>query len=131
MTTLINNLEADFLRDRNVDSKITEKQTLQETKWSKAFELFEKAEKCEEALKLAQEEHDKNAKSIMLWKQQIKELQKQISQTEDRQKVLEVMSNNEANEELTQSVRFIDEARGLKDEITVRSSFPSGGMEKS
>ena len=28
------------------------------------------------------------------------------------------MNNNEANEELTQSVQFIDEARGLEDEIT-------------
>ena len=27
------------------------------------------------------------------------------------------MNNNEANEELTQSIQFIDEARGLEDEI--------------
>ena len=53
----------------------------------------------------------------MLWKQQIEELQKQISQTEDRQKVLEAMNNNEANEEMTQSVQFIDEAIGLVDDI--------------
>ena len=36
------------------------------------------------------------------------------------------MNNNEANEELTQSVKFIDEARGLEDElITLRTTKAS------
>ena len=34
LTTLINNLESDFLREKDVDSKLTEKKKLQDLKWA-------------------------------------------------------------------------------------------------
>ena len=114
---MIDNLTADFLRERNIDSKIKEKQTLQETKWSEAFELSESAEKIEKDLKLAKEEHATNIRSIALWRQQIQDLQTKISQAKERQKIIEAMDGNEATGVINQSIQCVDEARDLGNEI--------------
>ena len=74
VTTLINIISIVFLRDYDVASKLQEKQTLQETEWSKALASIDKAEKLGHDFKNAKKEFDTNVCSISFWKDQIKEL---------------------------------------------------------
>ena len=53
MTTLINIIRAYFLREQDVALKLQEKQTLQETKWLKALDSTNKADKLGKEFKNA------------------------------------------------------------------------------
>ncbi|XP_058739472.1 uncharacterized protein LOC131611475 [Vicia villosa] len=117
LSSLIEQLQSNLLRKRDIDGQLTAKMTSHSSSWEAANNATKKADTLKLECSKNQREYEECEANIKAWKQEIEKLKGKIKDAQSRQVKIQKTNQDELTEVAQSGIRHFETAQKLVPEI--------------